>query len=73
MPFLPCGGWWKRCAELRSSTHIPTLQKENTIHKKNNATGDFGKDNYWKWCTRLDNGISKQQFMQKLGARKSVL
>ena len=27
MLFLPCGGWWKRCAELRSSTHIPTLQR----------------------------------------------
>ena len=26
MLFLPCGGWWKRCAELRSSTHIPALQ-----------------------------------------------
>ena len=26
MLFLPCGGWWKGCAELRSSTHIPTLQ-----------------------------------------------
>ena len=26
MLFLPCGGWWKRCAELRSSTNIPTLQ-----------------------------------------------
>ena len=31
MLFLPCGGWWKRCAELRSSTHIPTLQRLSVL------------------------------------------
>ena len=27
--------------------------------KENNATGHFSKDNYCKWCTRLDNGKLK--------------
>ena len=31
MLFLSCGGWWKRCAELRSSTHIPTLQRLSVL------------------------------------------
>ena len=31
MLFLPCGGCWKRCAELRSSTHIPKLQRLSVL------------------------------------------
>ena len=31
MLFLPCGGWWKRCAEIRSSTHILTLQRLSVL------------------------------------------
>ena len=31
MLFLPCGGWWKRCAKPRSSTHIPTLQRLSVL------------------------------------------
>ena len=38
---------------------IPNIILLKSFNKENNATGHFGKDNYWKWCTRLDNGKSK--------------
>ena len=45
----------KEIKELAKKIHL----KVNHETTEKNATGHFGKDNYWKWYTRLDNGKSK--------------